>query len=144
MISTVAVGTDGSRTASIALEAAIELAERYAAGLVVLSACGTGPRRDGVRPTGPTTEEYTWEATEATQVERVLAAAEEAAAARGVECRTAMERGEPGDVLVKLAAEHRADLLVVGTQGLHRRVLGSVPNSVSHRAGCSVLLVKTS
>jgi nucleotide-binding universal stress UspA family protein len=26
---------------------------------------------------------------------------------------------------------------------MHRRVIGSVPNSVSHKAKCSVLIVKT-
>jgi nucleotide-binding universal stress UspA family protein len=27
---------------------------------------------------------------------------------------------------------------------MHRRVLGSVPNTVTHRASCSVFVVKTS
>jgi nucleotide-binding universal stress UspA family protein len=34
-------------------------------------------------------------------------------------------------------------LLVIGNKGMHRRVLGSVPNSVTHQAACSVLVVKT-
>ena len=143
MISTVAVGTDGSKTAAIALEAAIDLAERFAARLVVISACSASPRGGGVRLAGSTSEHPGWDANEALQVERILAAAEESAAARGIECRTAMETGAPADVLVKLADEHHADLLVVGNVGIHRRVVGSVPNTVSHKAGCSVLLVKT-
>jgi nucleotide-binding universal stress UspA family protein len=32
---------------------------------------------------------------------------------------------------------------VVGNKGMHRRVLGSVPNTVTHKATCSVLVVKT-
>jgi nucleotide-binding universal stress UspA family protein len=36
-----------------------------------------------------------------------------------------------------------ADLLVIGNKGMQRRVLGSVPNSVTHGAPCSVLVVKT-
>lgn len=36
-----------------------------------------------------------------------------------------------------------ADLLVVGSKGMQRRVPGSVPNTVTHRADCSVLVVKT-
>ena len=47
-------------------------------------------------------------------------------------------------MIVGLAARHGADLLVVGNVGMNRRLLGSVPNSVTHKAGCSVLLVKTS
>ena len=44
---------------------------------------------------------------------------------------------------VELAAECGADLLVIGNKGMHRRVLASVPNTVTHRAPCSVLVVKT-
>ena len=144
MISTVAVGTDGSKTAATALEAAIDLAERFGARLVVISACSASPRGGGVRLAGTTSEHPGWDANEALQVERILAAAEESAAARGLECQTAMATGEPADVLVKLADEHQADLLVVGNVGIHRRVMGSVPNTVSHKAECSVFLVKTS
>jgi nucleotide-binding universal stress UspA family protein len=36
-----------------------------------------------------------------------------------------------------------ADLIVVGSKGMQRRVLGSVPHSIAHGAGCAVLVVKT-
>jgi nucleotide-binding universal stress UspA family protein len=36
-----------------------------------------------------------------------------------------------------------ADVIVVGSKGMHRRILGSVPNSVAHKAPCAVLIVKT-
>jgi nucleotide-binding universal stress UspA family protein len=38
-----------------------------------------------------------------------------------------------------------AELIVVGNRGMTgaRRLLGSVPNSVAHRAPCSVLIVHT-
>ena len=49
----------------------------------------------------------------------------------------------PADVLCDIAEAHGADLLVVGNRGMQRRVLGSVPNSVSHKAPCSVVIVKT-
>jgi nucleotide-binding universal stress UspA family protein len=32
---------------------------------------------------------------------------------------------------------------VIGNKGMQRKVLGSVPNTVSHKADCSVLIVKT-
>jgi nucleotide-binding universal stress UspA family protein len=35
-------------------------------------------------------------------------------------------------------------VLVIGNKGMQRRVLGSVPNTVTHKASCSVLVVKTS
>jgi nucleotide-binding universal stress UspA family protein len=46
-------------------------------------------------------------------------------------------------VLVRLAKEAGADLLVIGNKGMKRRVLGSVPNTITHTATCSVLVVKT-
>ena len=61
----------------------------------------------------------------------------------GIRCSTLVAEGEPADVLVRLAEDCAADILVVGNKGMQRRVLGSVPNTVTHKAGCSVLVVKT-
>ena len=44
---------------------------------------------------------------------------------------------------MRVAGECGADVLVVGSKGMEHRVLGSVPNHVTHKAGCSVLVVKT-
>jgi nucleotide-binding universal stress UspA family protein len=46
-------------------------------------------------------------------------------------------------VPVRLAEECGADVLVIGNKGMHRRLLGSVPNTVTHKAPCSVFVVKT-
>ena len=144
MISTVAVGTDGSETAGRAVAAAFELAERFGASVLVLSAyTGQSSGAGMPRLSGGASPGSEWASNEAEQVERILAAAEEAAAERGVECRSAMAQGDPGEVLVDLAERHGADLLVVGNKGMHRRVLGSVPNTVTHKAPCSVYVVKT-
>jgi nucleotide-binding universal stress UspA family protein len=62
---------------------------------------------------------------------------------QGIECTTAVDEGDPADVLVRLADECGADVLVIGNKGMHRKVLGSVPNSITHNADCSVLVVKT-
>ena len=53
--------------------------------------------------------------------------------------------GDPADVLVMVATEVSADLVVVGNKGMRgaRRILGSVPNSVAHEAPCSVLVAQT-
>jgi nucleotide-binding universal stress UspA family protein len=51
--------------------------------------------------------------------------------------------GTPDDVILATATEVGADLIVVGSKGMHRRYLGSVPNSVAHGANCAVLVVKT-
>lgn len=53
--------------------------------------------------------------------------------------------GEPGRAIAQLAETEKADLVVVGNKGIAgaRRMLGSVPNTVSHAAACDVLIVNT-
>jgi nucleotide-binding universal stress UspA family protein len=52
-----------------------------------------------------------------------------------------LDPGKPVDTLVDLAEE--ADLLVVGSRGLHGpRALGSVSERVGHQAPCSVLVIR--
>ena len=76
-------------------------------------------------------------------VEATLRSVEEKAQALGLSTASDAREGDPADVLCEIAAEHDADLIVVGNKGMQRRVLGSVPNSVSHKAPCSVIIVKT-
>ena len=47
-------------------------------------------------------------------------------------------QGDPTDVLVGLADKHDADVLVIGNRGMQRRVPGSVPNTVTDKAHCTV------
>ena len=53
--------------------------------------------------------------------------------------------GEQGKTIARLADQLGSDLVVVGNKGIAgaRRVLGSVPNTVSHNADCDVLIVHT-
>ena len=54
-----------------------------------------------------------------------------------------VDDGDPADVLVRLADDCGADVLVIGNKGIERRVLGSVPKTITQQAGCSVFVVKT-
>jgi nucleotide-binding universal stress UspA family protein len=79
-------------------------------------------------------------------VETSLAEAAEAADAAGVEAHTHAREGDPADVIVDLAEEREADLIIVGNKGMtgaRRFLLGSVPDKISHHAPCSVLIVRT-
>ena len=51
----------------------------------------------------------------------------------------------PPTSIISTADEVGADLIVVGSKGLRgtRRILGSVPNTVAHKAGCHVLIART-
>ena len=76
-------------------------------------------------------------------MKEILARTQEDLQREGIECSTMVDEGDPAEVLVGLAAECEADLLVIGNKGMHRRVLGSVPNTITHNAPCSVFVVKT-
>jgi nucleotide-binding universal stress UspA family protein len=59
--------------------------------------------------------------------------------------RTHALPGDAAEAILQVADEVGADLVIVGNKGMQgvRRVLGSVPNDVAHKADCSVLIVDT-
>jgi nucleotide-binding universal stress UspA family protein len=140
MLSTVAVGTDGSATAAKAVEAAAEIAQRFDAKLVLLSA--TPKSRQPVALAGRS-EELQWATSPSAQMREMLHRTEQDLLDRNIECTSMIDEGDPAEVLTRLAESCNADLLVIGNRGMHRRVLGSVPNRVTHTAPCSVYVVKT-
>ena len=141
MLSIVAVGTDGSTTASKAVEAAAEIAQRFGARLVLLSAFQGSDERP--RGSGGGSEELQWAFNNDARVRELLNRTEQDLRDREIDCTTMLDEGDPGEVLIRLAEECDADLLVIGNKGMQRRLLGSVPNTVTHRATCSVYVVKT-
>jgi nucleotide-binding universal stress UspA family protein len=143
VIATVAVGTDGSETAEKAVDAALDLAQRYEAKVVFISAYRPVDDVRLRREQRDAPPQHHWRINPTEDVEAILRDAEEKADERGVKWASEASEGDPADVLVELAEKHEADVIVVGNQGMQRRILGSVPNSVSHKAGCSVLIVKT-
>ena len=143
MIETVAVGTDGSKTADKAVRSAIDLAEHYGARIVFISAYQPVAEQRLRREKREAPQDIQWTINPEEDVEATLREAEELAEERGLSWTSEAAMGEPAEVLVRLADKHAADVLVIGNRGMHRRILGSVPNSVTHAANCSVYLVKT-
>jgi nucleotide-binding universal stress UspA family protein len=143
MVRAIAVGTDGSDTANKAVEFAIDLARRYGARLVVISSYQpVSPARvEQEREGAP--EDAQWAINPHEDVDAIMSAVKARARAKGVETTTLASEGEPADVLVKHAEDQGADVLVVGNKGMRRRILGSVPNTVTHTANCTVVVVKT-
>jgi nucleotide-binding universal stress UspA family protein len=143
MIQTITVGTDGSDTASKAVDFALDMAEKFGAKVVVASSyrpVGEDRLRQEQREAP---QDIQWSINPTEDVDNALRAVEERARGRGLEVTSEARQGDPADVLCDIAEQHDADLLIVGNKGMHRRVLGSVPNSVSHKAPCSVVIVKT-
>ena len=143
MLSTIAVGTDGSETAAKAVDFAIDMAERYGSRLVVASSYTPVPEDRLAKEQADAPQDIQWSINPMEDVNAALREAEEKAKERGVKTVAEARQGDPADVLCEIAEQHGADVLVVGNKGMHRRILGSVPNSVSHKAPCSVMIVKT-
>jgi nucleotide-binding universal stress UspA family protein len=143
MIETITVGTDGSDTASKAVEFALDLAEKFGARVVVASSYQPVSEGRLRKEQAEAPGDIQWSINPMEDVEAALRAVEQKAQARGLKTTSEAREGDPADVLCDIAEHHGSDLLVVGNKGMQRRVLGSVPNSVSHKAPCSVVIVKT-
>jgi nucleotide-binding universal stress UspA family protein len=140
MYKSIVVGTDGSPTADLALERAIELARTTGATLHVVSAYEPSPARVGGNP--PASEVSV---SPHFKVDAVLERAADIAQGGGIEIEQHGPRGDAAAAILSVAGEQQADLIVLGSRGMQgaRRVLGSVPNRVSHKAPCDVLIVQT-
>jgi nucleotide-binding universal stress UspA family protein len=145
MFSTIVVGATGSESAPRAVEAAAGLAERFDAQLHLVSVVKTPALVAAASDGGAITAAAEWEAEARTHEEQGLRTVIEQLERRGLHVRAHVAGGDPSAVLCEVAQREGADLIVVGNRGMKgaRRVLGSVPNSVSHHACCSVLIVNT-
>jgi nucleotide-binding universal stress UspA family protein len=142
MYGSIVVGTDGSESAQRAVAEAATLAEALGAKIHVLVAY----RPQRVQVAGaPEGAARVWDVQPDTAAQSAVAEAAAGIRVRGVEVETHTASGDAADALIELAERENAKLIVVGSRGMHgmTRVLGSIPNKVSHRASCSVLIVST-
>lgn len=148
MFATIVVATDGSATAAGAVRRARALAEVHASHLHVVSAYRSSiaaavamGRETAPSPSDP--EE--WEIEVQEQVERMLGDLKRELSAAGIEVTTHAVGYDPVTAILDVAGAHHADLIVVGNKGMRgpKRVLGSVPDVVAHKATCDVLIVNT-
>jgi nucleotide-binding universal stress UspA family protein len=140
----IVAGTDGSETATVALHRAIALATSDGATLTVVSAYARSASHLAREDQVPRDVQYEVGARE--DVNMILATAASEARRAGVEVKTEAVRGNAAEAILDLAGRVHADLIVVGSKGMSgtkRYLLGSVPNSVSHHAHCSVMIVHT-
>ena len=158
---TILVGYDGSEAAERALSRAAELAEALAARLVVVSVFGLGglpgPELEAIPPLplgGPlpgggtiplsaVDPESMHELEELAR--RRLEDARTTLSGRGLEADYVAKLGFPADVLLEVADEREADLIVVGSREhgfLERLLARPVEEAVARRAERDVLLVQ--
>jgi len=141
---TVVVGTDGSDSSLRAVERAAHLASGPDAKLIIATAYL--PAEDDARA-ADLLKDAGHKVTGNGPIYELLRDAKDRAKTAGaanIEERAVI--GAPVDVLVDLAVEVDADLLVVGNVGLNTiagRLLGSVPANVARRSKSDVLIVHT-
>lgn len=116
----VALGTDASETAVAACRRGLAFADALGATSTLLTAARS--QADG---------------------ERTLQATADALGRDDLERRVVIADGDLGGAVAAAGADY--DLLVVGNKGMSgiRRLLGSVPNTVTHRVPTDLLLVNT-
>jgi nucleotide-binding universal stress UspA family protein len=125
-------GTDGSPRAERAVDKAGELAQALGASVHVV--CVPSAISGGDRPPRVTAQQ-------------IVADASERLRDRGIEVQTHLptDSGDAALAVVAVAEHVDAQMIVVGNKGMTgvRRLLGSLPNTVSHQARCNVLIVPT-
>jgi nucleotide-binding universal stress UspA family protein len=146
MFRSIVVGTDGSATATEAVHRAHELAGALSADLHVVSGYQApamvlaASAEPGLGPSAV----IEWAAAARHDACRLL---DDVAAdlAGPIAVTTHAVAAHPATALLSVAEAVDADLIVVGNRGMKgaRRVLGSIPNHVSHHAVCDVLVIDT-
>jgi len=143
---TVVVGTDGSDTAAEAVRQATAVALTNGARLHIVTAYGARPGWDRDRSLVAMPDELRWMASPGEAAERIARQAAATAEEEGVEAEYHSQPGDPAHVILEVAHEVDADLVVVGNKGMQgtkRLLTRSVPNRVSHHAASNVLIVHT-
>jgi nucleotide-binding universal stress UspA family protein len=136
----IVVGTDLSARSTAAVRMAAELAGATGAILHLVSACpgpavAMGPEVMVIPDHGEVVDSMT------ADLEKMAADLRRTGVA--VEVHACV--GEASEALCSVAETVQADLIVVGNKRMQgaARLLGSVPNKVAHKAGCSVLIART-
>ena len=150
------VGTDGSEPADAALRQAIDLASREGARLHLVTAYPDPQmlrERTTIWTNDPKGVIDSGRSADGAHVivdlrevaEALLDRAARDALSKGVEVETHVREGQPAEVILEVANQEHADLIVVGSRGLtgiKRYLLGSVSSKVSEHAPCSVMIVR--
>ena len=139
----IVVGTDGSEPADEAVRQATDMASREGARLHLVTAY-PDPQILRERTTGTGGGAYTIVDLREVAESLVQRAARDALS-EGVEVETHVREGQPAEVIIDVANQEQADLIVVGSRGLtgiKRYLLGSVSSKVSEHAPCSVMIVR--
>jgi nucleotide-binding universal stress UspA family protein len=140
-VHSIVVGTDGSPSADVAVRRAAEIAKGIGSRLHLVTGYPDVPTyRETIRSSAKA------ESIDLREVaESVLARDSRVLEDEGIDVTTHAREGDPAEVIIDVAHEESADLIVVGARGLsglQRFLLGSVSSKLSHHAPTSVMVVR--
>jgi nucleotide-binding universal stress UspA family protein len=141
------LATDGSPSAGEAQREAFDLATMSGAPLVVVSVSHATLPAFGYGAYGFSEIASELRDAERERLDALLASTAEAAATEGIDSTTVVGDGTIVEEICRLAAEHDAQLVVVGSHGwgaARRLISGSVSTGLVHAAPCPVLVVRAS
>ncbi len=143
MFGVIVVGTDGSLTADQAVARAAELASQTGGALHIVTVYRSNLVRRMEAERASSSAEVDGSLSVDDEARGTLRSASVLASQAGVTAKTHAVEGDPAKMILRTAEDLAAELIVVGSKGLERRVFGSVPNTVTHEANCDVLVVHT-
>ena len=140
MFEKILLAYDGSKGSRLALEKAAEIAKLGGAEIHLLAV--------GRIPEYAETVSEVEEAKEQASnfYSKIIDEAIRNLSQKGLTAASHIEFGKPGDVILRMAEDLRADLVVLGTNlhsALRRRFLGATVDKVVDHAHCSVLVIKS-
>lgn len=143
---TVLVATDGTTDSDGAVEAALDLAHDTGARLLVLTVVpeGTTEGDDEGGDRRPSTSAA--EDEEITEAQERTDSVLDHAAEWGLDARSIIWEGEPGETIIAAAEAEGADLIVMGTTGrggVGRMLMGSTSDHVIRNATVPVMVVRS-
>lgn len=135
----IVIAADGSEDAVAATRLGVELAEHQGSEIILVHAAAMPPIMPGLADPPPSVTEYIDKA-----AKQAIAVSEKVVTDHGLECESVIRGDAPvADVILDVAEERDADLIVVGHRGLGavgRIFVGSVSNRIVHESSCPVLV----
>jgi nucleotide-binding universal stress UspA family protein len=135
--------TDFSEASQFGLKAAIEMAEKFEAELIVVHVIASVPVIAGTYSMSGAhavdlVESMQTEARR--QMDRLLESIPDA-----LRCDVRLIQGQPAEEITRLAAQEKADIIVIATHGysgFNRFLFGSIAERVVRTATCPVLTIR--
>jgi nucleotide-binding universal stress UspA family protein len=143
MLKTIVVAIDESDAAAQACDLAMHIAQAEHAGIVLVNVLDISR----IVVAGASGAPYPDDSVEIMQdtYREIVSAVKDKCEAAGLHVETEMVEGDPCNEILRVAKEHNADLICIGThgrKGLSRLFLGSVAEGVLRSSPCPVLTTR--